>query len=311
MKGCATTSTRTCAADRNQDAGISATEAHDYARRRTYAFTGGRQRPSAEILEVGADPIILSGRLRTTGVPELFSYNPRLEGFTLKVDGAAATELPGGAVVAPGRRRLQLEKGGAVIATREIELRSGERTDVGELFFPPSRRRALFLMAGGAGFIDATSRNELSPASLAAGVGLRVDDVPLPSFSLWIDAAAGGGEGLLALSPGTSAPIPYTYMSSTLGVGAGYRWELGPVIALAGPRLSALYIRRAFDLSDYRQTQQLVTAMPGAFVSVAVPLGSRVELAVLAHLGTAYISADGAGRLTPLGSASAALGYRF
>src|SRR5205814_6468465 len=38
--------------DRNLDGAVTATEAHDWARRRTYAFTGGRQRPSAEILEV-------------------------------------------------------------------------------------------------------------------------------------------------------------------------------------------------------------------------------------------------------------------
>ncbi|HLM45347.1 MAG TPA: caspase family protein, partial [Myxococcaceae bacterium] len=81
------------AADRNFDGAVTATEAHDHARRHTYAFTEGRQRPSAEILEVGADPVVLSGHINRTGRPELFSYHPRLDGFTLKVDGETRTEL--------------------------------------------------------------------------------------------------------------------------------------------------------------------------------------------------------------------------
>ncbi len=73
--------------DRNLDGAVTATEAHDWARRKTYAFTQGRQRPSAEILEVGADPIVLSGAIARLGSPELFSYSARLDGFSLKVDG--------------------------------------------------------------------------------------------------------------------------------------------------------------------------------------------------------------------------------
>jgi uncharacterized caspase-like protein len=57
----------TGAADRNVDGAVTATEAHDYARRRTYTFTGGRQRPSAEILEVGADPVVLAGHIDRAG----------------------------------------------------------------------------------------------------------------------------------------------------------------------------------------------------------------------------------------------------
>src|SRR6266487_3394555 len=44
-------------ADRNGDGAVTVSEAHDYARRMTYEFTAGRQRPSAETAEVGADPI--------------------------------------------------------------------------------------------------------------------------------------------------------------------------------------------------------------------------------------------------------------
>ncbi|MFP2905280.1 caspase domain-containing protein [Pyxidicoccus sp. 3LFB2] len=114
-------------ADRNVDGAVTATEAHDYARRRTFAFTEGRQRPSAEILEVGADPVVLSGSIARTGRPELFSYNPRLDGFTLKVDGEPRTDLPGGAAVVPGKRTVELTKGDAVLVRREVDIGVGER----------------------------------------------------------------------------------------------------------------------------------------------------------------------------------------
>ena len=50
-------------ADRNGDGAVTVSEAHDYARRMTYEYTNGRQRPSAETAEVGADPIVLVGRV--------------------------------------------------------------------------------------------------------------------------------------------------------------------------------------------------------------------------------------------------------
>src|SRR5512138_2101617 len=123
--------------DRNGDGAVSVWEAHDYARRMTYEWTGGRQRPSAETTEVGADAIILAGKVTRRGRPELFSYAARLDGFTVRVDGKPVAELPGGAAVAEGRHRVQLAKGGGPDAWEGwIRVRAGERVDVDRFVAP-------------------------------------------------------------------------------------------------------------------------------------------------------------------------------
>ncbi len=181
------------AADRNADGAVTATEAHDHARRRTFAFTQGRQRPSAEILEVGADPVVLSGSINRVGRPELFSYNPRLDGFTLKVDGEPRTELPGGIAVPPGRRTLELTKGGAVLMRREVEVASGDRLPLEQLLAETFPRRSLSLVGGMFSFVDARSRNELLPASPELAVVLRLEDRPLQNFGLLLDVSGSVG----------------------------------------------------------------------------------------------------------------------
>ncbi len=128
--------------DRNLDGAVTATEAHDYARRRTFAFTGGRQRPSAEILEVGADPVVLSGQIQSVGAPELFSYAPRLEGFTLKVDGEERAELPGGASLAQGAHTVELTKGGETLVHRRVELQARRAGLARRLARPEARAEA-------------------------------------------------------------------------------------------------------------------------------------------------------------------------
>ena len=160
------------------DGAVTASEAHDYARRRTFAFTQGRQRPSAEILEVGADPVVLSGSINRTGRPELFSYNPRLDGFTLKVDGETRTELPGGTAVTPGKRTVELTKGDAVLVRRELNMAAGERLPLEELLADTFPRRSLSLVGGVFSFVDGKSRNELLPASPEVAVVLRLEDRP-------------------------------------------------------------------------------------------------------------------------------------
>ncbi|RKI45173.1 caspase family protein, partial [Corallococcus sp. AB004] len=165
--------------DRNRDGAVSATEAHDWARRNTWAYTEGRQRPSAQILEVGADPVLLSGSLQRPGQPEVFSYSARLEGFTLKVDGHDAGELPGGVVVPEGRRKLELRKGGQVLWEDTVALRSGERREL-EAFLRPMTdgpKRTVTLGGGVLGFLDGQSREQVLPASAQAGVGLGWEGV--------------------------------------------------------------------------------------------------------------------------------------
>ncbi len=298
-------------ADRNLDGAVTATEAHDHARRRTYAFTQGGQRPSAEILEVGADPVVLAGRVSAQGNPEMFSYQPRLEGFTLKVDGAAVAQLPGGAAVAPGTRQVELTKGGHSLVTRQIRLREGERLELESLLLLTPRRFSVTAMGGGMSFLDPEGRstNEVLPATWLAGAAVRYDDFPIPQLSLWIDAAGSAGRSTLRLGEGPA--VSFRYAAMTGGVSVPFGWQLGQVRLMTGPRVAALWLSRSFALSGYSAQQSYFTVTPGWMAGATYSPTARFELAAQLQGVASYVRIDGLGQLLGFGGAWLGGGYRF
>ncbi|REG28775.1 putative caspase-like protein [Archangium gephyra] len=297
------------AADRNSDGAVTATEAHDHARRSTYAFTQGRQRPSAEILEVGADPVVLSGHIDRTGRPELFSYNPRLDGFTLKVDGETRTELPGGAAVPPGRRTVELTKGEDVLLREVVDISVGERLPLERLLSETFPRRSLSLMGGMFSFVDARSRNELLPASPELALVLRLEERPLPDLSLVFDLSGGRGRQNLHLAPGTS--VPFTYTSLSMGAAVPYTWRWEHLSLYAGPRVAALFLQRSFQTEAFTGGQQYFTVSPGVVGGVVWRLGERLELSAQTQLMVTYVVVDGQGQAVGFSGGWAGVGYRF
>ncbi|MFL5349603.1 MAG: caspase domain-containing protein [Hyalangium sp.] len=296
-------------ADRNADGAVTATEAHDYARRRTFAFTQGRQRPSAEILEVGADPVVLSGSIDRLGRPELFSYNPRLDGFTLKVDGEARTELPGGTAVVPGHRTVELTKGDSVLVRREVDMNAGERLPLEQLLAETFPHRSLSVMGGLFSFVDGQSRKELLPASPELGVVLRLEDRPLQDFSLMLDVSGSHGRHSLQLVPGSEVPFAYTRFSA--GVGMPYLWRWDRLMVFAGPRVAALYLRRSFDVEAFVGGQQYFTVSPGVVGGAVWRLGDRLELTSQMQMMLTYVVVDGQGQAVGFTGWQAGMGYRF
>lgn len=297
------------AADRNVDGAVTATEAHDYARRRTFAFTEGRQRPSAEILEVGADPVVLSGTINRAGRPELFSYNPRLDGFTLKVDGEPRTELPGGAAVIPGKRKVELTKGDSILVSREVDMRAGERLPLEELLAEAFPQRSLALVGGMFSFTDARSRAELLPAAPQLAVVLRLEDKPMRNWGLLLDVSASTGRTSLSLVPGSQTPFGYTTFS--VGAAMPYMWRWERLTLFAGPRVAALYLGRSFDVDAFVGGQEYLTVSPGVVGGAVVRLGERLELLSQAQLMMTYVVVDGRGQAVGFTGGWAGVGYRF
>jgi hypothetical protein len=296
-------------ADRNADGAVTATEAHDYARRRTFAFTQGRQRPSAEIMEVGADPVVLSGSIDRLGRPELFSYNPRLEGFTLKVDGESRTELPGGAAVTPGRHTLELSKGGGVLMIREVEVRVGDRLALEEVLAEAFPQRSLSLVGGLFSFVDGKSRTELLPASPEVGLVLRLEDRPLQDFGLLLDVSGSHGRRSLELVPGSQVPFVYTRFSA--GASMTYLWRWDRLTLFGGPRVAALYLGRSFAVDAYAGSQQYFTMSPGVVGGVVWRLSDRLELTSQMQMMVTYVVVDGRGQAVGFTGGQAGMGYRF
>ncbi|HSN91255.1 MAG TPA: caspase family protein, partial [Anaeromyxobacteraceae bacterium] len=181
-------------ADRNGDGAVTASEAHDYARRMTWEYTGGRQRPSAESSEVGADPIVLVGKIARRGRPELYSYAPRLDGFTVRVDGRPLAELPGGLALAAGRHRVQLAKGsGPEIWDGWVGVGEGDRIDVAHLVARGAGRWEVSPRAAFLSFLDRRSRGDVLGPTAGGGLALSRSDWPRPGIALRLDVAASAG----------------------------------------------------------------------------------------------------------------------
>ncbi len=87
--------------DTDADGAVTLSEAHDYARDRTYAHTNGLQRPSAETRILGRDPIVLHGTRQRAALPVLYNYDNSAEGIRVVVNDRTKGVLPGGVAMAP------------------------------------------------------------------------------------------------------------------------------------------------------------------------------------------------------------------
>lgn len=295
-------------ADRNGDGAVSATEAHDYARRHTWVFSAGRQRPSAELLEVGADPVLLSGTLRRTGQPELYSYAPRLDGFTVRIDGEQRGELPGGVALRPGLHQVELTKGSDILYSDGLTLGLGERVDLEKLLQRAEPSHAVSLAGGLLGFVDQQSRDQLFPAAPTIGVAYRADRVLLERVSMGVDLSGSSGPQQLQLAGG---PIPFTATSVLLGGSALYTVDWRDLTFLIGPRVAALWVQRSFSLSAYSKAQTAFTITPGAHVGIALHLSRAWEASLNGQAMLTVLAVDGQTRVLGFAGGWLAVGYRY
>jgi hypothetical protein len=296
------------AADRNVDGAVTVSEAHDYARRRTYEFTDGRQRPSAETTEVGADPIVLVGRVERRGRPELYSYAPRLDGFTVRIDGREVTELPGGFAVEPGKKhRIQLAKGtGPLVLDTGVALRPGERLDLEALLRRSEGPWEVAPRLALVGFLDGASRRDVLGPSFAFGATLTRRDWPSGRFGLRLDLLGGTGRA-------TSSGAGYDY--TTFTAGASLPWRFHPLASsqrlalIAGPRFSLVRIERAFGL-DLEGRQTYTSFAPGVVVGAGYDYG-RITFGAEFQLDYTLIRVDQQTRSSAFGQLLMGAGWRF
>jgi hypothetical protein len=125
--------------DLNGDGSVDVLEAHEHARRRTLAFTGGRQRPSLEASVLGEGEVVLAGRAVRKGAPMLQAATDAMRGLGLKANGADKGVGPQGVVLEPGRNVVELYAEGhedAPIARYVVEARQGETLTFSDLTRP-------------------------------------------------------------------------------------------------------------------------------------------------------------------------------
>jgi hypothetical protein len=302
------------AVDRNGDGAVTVTEAHDYARRMTYEYTGGRQRPSAESAEVGADAVVLVGRVVRRGKPELYSYAARLDGFTLKVDGKPMTELPGGAAVDPGKHRVEIAKGGGpAVIDDAVDLGPGERLDLEVLAARAEGAWELAPRLALMTFLDAKSRRDLLGPVIGAGATFTMRDWPSHRVNLRVDAMGSTGSGSFsAVTPIGPARASFGYTAVTAGAALPWRFAIaldGRLQFLAGPRLSLLYLARSFKL-ELGPNQSYMTLTPGVVGGVSWQVG-RLTIGAEAQLDFLLLKVDGQNRSSGFAELLLGAGWRF
>jgi len=301
-------------ADRNGDGAVTVSEAHDYARRMTYEYTDGRQRPSAESAEVGADPIVLVGRVQRRGKPELYSYASRFDGFTLKVDGRPMAELPGGAAIEPGKHRIQIAKGsGPDLLDDAVNMGPGERLDLEALANRSLGSWEVAPRLAVMGFLDAKNRRDVLGMVVGAGATVTTRDWPSHRVNLRLDVMGAGGSGAVT-APTPIGPVTAGYGYTAVTAGASMPWRFGAgfdgrLQLLAGPRLSMIYLERTFKL-DLVPPQSYLTLTPGAMGGIFWQMG-RFSVGAEVQLDFLLLKVDGKNRSSGFGELLFGAGWRL
>ena len=262
------------AADLDRDGLVDVAEAHDFARDRTIAHTGGLQVPRAEYRIVGREEIYLSGdpsRRSRAEMALLSACDQILAKARLLVDGIPRGAMPGLTAIDPGRHEIEVQaEDGSVLARRTMNFEAGTTLPVESLFQTERRSRVAVTMGGVARFGTGTdSFHRLAP-ELELG---WVDPLPTPEWlrletHLRLDAAAGS---VPEQAETTTVLGGFTSLGASVGLQAG-GFSIGPLA-------EGVLVARSFtnETGAFRQGQ--LTQALGARAMLTRPLG-KVELLV-------------------------------
>ena len=294
--------------DRNRDGAVSAEEAHDYARIRTYYFTGGRQTPTAESAVVGVDPIVLVGEQSDLGLPEIGSYDESFDGAEVKVDGQRVGALPGSMAVAAGTHHLQVVKGDVSLADSNVELTAGERLDVANLGKVPPAWLSLEARGGYQFLLTSQLRNQVGGEMPLVSVGAWLPRRLLKRLDLGLDLSF--GRIATSIKPDTN-PVPVTLTLTELGVLVELPFTWGRFTLGVGPRLSVAWFSRSYRVVGASGNDSAFLTVPGLALDSRFVIWKGFSALLGARVSYSALMVDGV--TTHLGSASlwAGVGYRF
>lgn len=297
----------TLRADANGDGAVSATEAHDYARRHTFEYTGGRQVPTVQSTVVGADPVILAGRVEQPGLPVLYSYAPGLDGYQVRVSGRDKGAFPGNVVVEAGEQRVELRRGDELLYAGSYRFEPGARIDAALLIDRSRPRWSAALRYDLFGLLSPTLATELAAPIAGASLALRARDLPWPHFDPMLDVAAAYATQRVAPAGLT---VDQRLLAARFGVGATAAFDLWLARLYAGPHLALIFLDRTLLLADRDESQQFATVMPGLVGGAAIGF-DHVELHLEGQLHYLPLLLDGRMQSVATGSLAAGVGVRF
>lgn len=241
--------------DLDQDGATTISEAHDYARERTYLYTKGAQRPWSLSAILGRDPIILSGQVKRRPKPVIYSYKRSAQDIEVQLNQQSKGTLPGGIVVEPGTHELTLIDGQTKrrLYRGQITIAQGQRLELLELIKPPPK---LWIgsKVGARGFLLEQDR-ALLPLGPALGICVGAQGGPTSwSFASVCGHYSSGQSQELAFGQ----RLPFTWSSW------GVQVELGAALSIIDtlqwrPALGLGWSSssRRFELPRYKAYEQL------------------------------------------------------
>jgi hypothetical protein len=293
--------------DRDGDGAVTISEAHDFARERTWEFTRGQQRPTAESTVLGVDPIVLRGQRQRSGLPVIYSYEHAAEGIAVRLSGQQKGILPGGFVAAPGSQQLELlDSGtGGVLYSGTIDLQRGDRVELSRLI-PPAPRFELRL-EGGVFLPWSQGAREGLPVAPVIGLWGRVRNWPASHLVPEIGVSILGNSGTTAT---LESPLPYQLLGLHLQVGMGWTFELGRGLFLEPKlRLGNLWLSRRFSGAAPDESLSAITFSPAVEFGFAPNDAFRIGL----HFEVSLFSGDieSTHGLQTVGQLALLVGYTF
>ena len=266
-------------ADLDGDGLVDVTEAHDWARDKTIAYTGGMQVPRAEYRIVGREEIFLAGSEATRTAAEralVAATDQLLASAHVLIDGQPRGVLPEVVAVEPGTHTIEVRDAqDRTLVKRTTRLSAGETVMVEDLF--PRTTPSLELVGGalyrhgpGAG-VWHDQAGELEAAFVNPSWGPRWMEPELHArTSMWRGALE-------------AEPVDVLAGSASLGATLAVKPTRFPVTL--GPSADAMLQWRRFDdydavtyeLQEHRQAGP--AAALGGRATLRMPLGERYLVA--------------------------------
>jgi hypothetical protein len=253
------------AADLDGDGLVDVAEAHDFARDKTIAHTGGMQVPRAEYRIVGKEEIWLAGdaSARTRAEHALLSgVDEILASARVFVDGVPRGPAVGLTAIEPGRRAVEVQsEDGRTLAKKTVRFEAGATLPVEDLF--RQGRSAAYVALGGAA-VHGAQADAWNPLGGEVELG-------------WLAPRSGafgwGVHGRGSVGAGQLGDVQGAGTTGLVSAGASAGW--GPGGLRIGPSLELGAPWRTFEDGTGTASQAALTALPGARALWTTPVGQR------------------------------------
>ncbi len=294
--------------DRNQDGAVSLSEAHDYAQRKTYYYTGGVQRPFARSDILGADPIILTGDVKKTGLPVVLSYSGQLDGAVISINGREKGALPDGFTTTPGWNRIKASRdGGNSIYNGLLYVRQGERVDMDRLIELRFEPRLGVVTSYRAASFGGLSENVL-PGMVMYGLAYRMGAFPTKNASVLLEASYGSIQWTADLE--NDYDTDFRLEAWEANAALVYSHQAAKADIFAGPMVGVFNMVRDIEVPGKSDRRSANTIYPGLIGGVKLRMSPDMHFELSNRISYHYLNIDDEMKGTFVNEVSATVYFR-